>query len=165
MTGWGQPGGGRQLRLGLMAAVVLAATAIVLATGLLAGCSSETSEAPSEKVQAMLTDYFAARNAGDGQAMVKLYATSAILDNYADGGNNVQGAAGVAGYFANVVKSYGMQWAADGEPVQYDRYIIQSMKIGGLPGYGDGTGAEIDIFEIDSNDQIAHQWIVGWIQP
>jgi len=148
-----------------MTAVVLATAAIILTTGLLAGCSSETTEAPSEKVQAMLKDYFAARNAGDGQVMVKLYATNAILDNYADGGNNVQGNVGVSGYFAGIVHDFGMQWAADGEPVQYDRYVIQAVNIGGLPGYGDGTGAEIDIFEIDSNDQIAHQWIVGWIQP
>jgi hypothetical protein len=132
----------------------------IVAAGLLVGCGSETSQEPSTEVQAMLQDRFEFMSAGDTQAVAKCYAANAVLDNYADFGNRVEGATAIADYFGDAVKDFGIQWTAEGDAIQYDRYVIQRVSNSQID--GTGTEAAIHILDVDSNGQIAHEWIVGW---
>lgn len=136
----------------------------VVATGLLAGCGSETSQALSSEVQTMLQDRLEAMSAGDTQAVAECYATNAVLDNYADENKSMQGATAIADYYGGILKDYGMQWVADGELIQYDRYVIQPVSNLALDN-PHATGASVHVLDIDANGQIAHEWIVGWLKP
>jgi hypothetical protein len=143
-------------------AVILgsAAVLILLVGVLLTACGSNTSDQPSQKVQTMLQERWKAMNVGDTAAVAKAYATNAVLDNYADAGRNVQGSTAIADYFAAILKDFRMQWIADGDPIQYDKYVIQRIKNTQLN--GPGTGAGIHVMEVDGNAQIVHEWITGW---
>jgi hypothetical protein len=57
-----------------------------------------------------------------------------------------------------------MQWSADGDSIQYDKYVVQPVKMYGLE-EPSGTGRAVHVMEIDANDQIAHEWIIGWAAP
>jgi len=140
--------------------LTLCAAIAILLGGLLAGCGSNSSQAPSKEVQAMLQDRFEAMNAGDTQAVAKCYATNAALDNYADQ-TNLQGATAIADYFGGMFKDFRMQWEAQGDPLQHDKYVIQRVVISQVD--GTGTGAAVHILEMDSNGQISHEWIVAWV--
>jgi predicted lipoprotein with Yx(FWY)xxD motif len=154
----------RRVRAGFSLAVLIVSAAMLAfaLAGPLAGCSSDSSQAPPQKVQAMLQDRLEAMNAGDTQAVAECYATSASLVNYADGGTNLQGSVAIADYFSGVRKDFGMQWTAEGDPIQYDRYVIQRVTNTQLD--GPGAGATIHVLELDSNNQIVNEWIVGWIK-
>ncbi len=162
-----QRGSGSELRrvrasFSLAILIVSAAVLAFALAGLLAGCSSDSSQAPPQKVQTMLQDRLEAMNAGDTQAVAKCYATNAALVNYADGGTSLEGSAAIADYFGGIAKEFGMQWTAEGDPIQYDRYVIQRVKNTELN--GPGTGASVHMLELDSNNQIVNEWIVGWIK-
>lgn len=167
MTEWGRGSSGTQQTHSRSWALVVVASAVMLALGLgllLAGCSSDTSQAPSEKVQTMLQERWAAMNTGDTKTVAESFATNSVCDNYADGGTNVQGSTAIAAYFEDARTSFDMQWGADGDPIQYDKYVVQPVKMYGLE-EPSGTGRCVHVMEIDANDQIAHEWIVGWVSP
>jgi hypothetical protein len=140
------------------AAVVTVAVLVALAL-LLVACGSSSSQAPSQKVQALLKDHWTAVNSGDSKAIAQAYASNAVLDNYADE-TNVQLGTGIGEYFGGIVKDLRMQWHAQGEPTVYDKYVIQPVTMTQIE--GTGTGAAIHVFEVNSSDQIAHEWIIGW---
>ncbi len=142
-----------------VASVALWLAIAVLAVGLLAGCGSETAQGPSEEIQGLLQDRFEAMNTGNAQAIAQYYATNAVLDNYADG-TNVQGATAIANYFNAIVRDLRMQWKAADEPIQYDKFVLQRVSMSQVD--GPGTGAAFHILDIDANNQIAHEWIIGW---
>ncbi|MCL4466784.1 MAG: hypothetical protein M1389_12300 [Chloroflexi bacterium] len=136
--------------------------AAILAAGLLGGCGSVTTQEPSKEVKAMLQDRLEAMSAADTQAIAKFYAVNAVLDNYIDNNKHLQGQTAIADYITSVVKDFHMQWKAAGDPIQYDKYVVQPVSTWELN--GPGMGAELHIFEIDSSGQIARSWIVGWVQ-
>jgi hypothetical protein len=142
-------------------AVVVVTAAVLLSAAVLAGCGSSTSQAPSQKVLTMLKDLRTAMNAGDAQAVAKFYAANAVMDNYADFGTNVQGSTAIGEYFSGIAKDFSMQWNAAGDPIQYDRYVVE--QITNTQKVGTGTGATLQIYELDTSGQIAHEWIVGWV--
>ena len=149
------------LRSRVVVRVALCIAVAIAAAGLLTGCGS-TSQEPSKEIQAMLQDRFEAMNAADAKAVAQCYATNAVFDNYVSSGSSIQGATAISDFLADAVKDFGMQWNAEGEPVQHDKYVIQRVIVSQLD--GPGTGAAIHILEIDSNGQIAHEWIVGWVK-
>jgi hypothetical protein len=142
---------------------VLAGVLMLATAALVSACGSDSAQAPSQKVETMLKDRIQAMNTGNAAGLAKCYATNAILDNYADGGKNVQLNTAIADYFSGISKDYGMQWTAEGDPIQYDRYVVQRIKNTQLNG-GTGKGFSVHVLELDSNDQIAHEWIIGWAQ-
>jgi hypothetical protein len=155
-----------KVRVGPRRAVftVVVSALVVVSLGLLSACSSNTSQAPSEKVQTMLQERWVAMNTGDTKTVAKAFATNSVCDNYADGGANTQGSEAIAAYFEDARTGFGMQWGADGDPIQYDKYVVQPVEIYGLE-EPSGTGRCVHVMEIDANDQIVHEWIVGWVAP
>jgi hypothetical protein len=149
-------------RRALIAVVAVSALAL-LSAAVLSGCESSTSQAPSQKVLTMLKDLRTAMNAGDAQAVAKFYAANAVMDNYADGGANVQGSTAISEYLSGIATDFSMQWNAAGDPVQYDRYVVE--QVANTQKVGTGTGATLQVYELDPSGQIAHEWIVGWVNP
>jgi hypothetical protein len=136
------------------------AVALVVALALLlVACGSSSIQAPSQKVQALLEDHWSAMNSGDAKTIAQVYTSNAVLDNYGDD-SHIQLSAGIGDYISGIVKDYGMQWHPEGEPTQYDRYVVQPVTMSQINGIG--TGAALHVFELDSSDQIAHEWIIGW---
>jgi len=50
---------------------------------------------------------------------------------------------------------------AEGTPIQFDRYVAEPVSF--YPAEGSGTGAGMLVFEFNKDNEITHQWVVGWV--
>lgn len=128
----------------------VAAPTTVVITGL--ASLAETKE--------IIRDTIRAINTGDTESLRKLYAANGWVENDADD-TNIQGSVGIAEYWMAMRDQLGVQIELDGDPIPYDRYVIQRVRYV-LPDASEPR-AGIHAYQIDTNGQIAHEWIIGWV--
>ena len=119
-----------------------------------------TSLASLDETKDLIREFIGAINANQTTAVGKLYATNGWLDNAFDG-TSIQGSTAVANYWREAHDRLGLRLETAGDPVPYDRYIAQPVRYL-LPNEA-GAGTGVFVFQIDTNGQIAHVWITGWM--
>ncbi len=119
-----------------------------------------TSLASLDQTKAVLRDLIQAINANDTAAVGKFYATNGSLENSADQ-TNIQGSVRIANYWRDSHERLGLRIEPEGDPIPYDRYIAQRVRYLLPNDLGARTG--IQVYQIDTNGQIAREWVVGWV--
>jgi hypothetical protein len=119
-----------------------------------------TSLASLDQTKAVLRNLIQAINANDTAAVGTFYATNGSLENSADQ-TNVQGSVRIADYWRDAHERLGLRIEPEGDPIPYDRYIAQRVRYS-LPNDSRArTG--IQVYQIDTNGQIAREWVAGWV--
>lgn len=119
-----------------------------------------TAFASLDETKALLRDLIAAINAGETEAVRKFYLTNGWLDNESDQ-TNLQGSVGIANYWREAHDKLGIQIRLEGDPIPYDRYIVQRVTYVLPNESAERTG--IHTYQINADGQIAHEWILGWV--
>ena len=146
--------------LRLMALIAVAAVVAALGAGLLVGCGSD--QMPSEEVMSVLEGRMAAMNAGDGKAAAAFYAANGIMEELdLDPPLVTTGRTAIGDRLEELVDVWGLRMRAEGTPSQFDRYVAEPVSF--YPAEGSGTGAGMLVFEINKDGEIAHQWVIGWV--
>lgn len=119
-----------------------------------------TSLVSLDETRDLIHDLIDAINANDISALGNLYATNGWVENDV-GKASIQGSVGIVNYWRNAHDQLGLRVETAGDPIPYDRYIAQPIRYS-LPNEGEpSTG--VFVFQIDTNGQIAHHWIMGWV--
>jgi hypothetical protein len=120
-----------------------------------------TSLASLDETKTLIQDLARAIDDGDPAKVEKFYAPNGWLENDADK-TAIQGSMGIAEHWREVHESLGLRIELEGDPIPYDRYVAQRVKY--VLTDGGQTRSGIQVFQIDGYGQVAHQWLVGWVE-
>lgn len=119
-----------------------------------------TSFVSLNETKELVHDLLDAINADDTLAVGKFYATNGWLENDV-GDIKIQGSVGIANYWRDAYDRLRFQVEPEGDPIPYDRYIAQPVRYL-LPNEVEARTGVL-VFQIDTNGQVARQWIIGWV--
>jgi hypothetical protein len=115
---------------------------------------------PSDAVIAVLEGRIAAMNRGDGVAAAAFYVEDGVLEETDMNPDLVtRGRENLAVRFADLY-GMGLRLAPAGAPIAYDRYVAEPTRF--HRGNPPGRGAGMLVFEVDAQNHLAYQWMIGW---
>lgn len=123
--------------------------------------SADQFNLPSAEVVAALEGRIAAMNRGDGVAAAAFYAPDGVLEETDMTPHLVtRGRDELATRFADLY-SMGLRLEPAGAPIANDKYVVEPTRFYNLD-TPPGRGAGMLVFEVNDQDQLAYQWMVGW---
>jgi hypothetical protein len=120
-----------------------------------------TSIVSLEETKTLIRNLARAIDEGDPAKVEKFYAPNGWLENDADK-TAIQGSTGIAEHWRKVHESLGLRIELEGDPIPYDRYVAQRVKY--VLADGGQTKTGIQVYQIDAYGQVAHQWVMGWVE-
>jgi hypothetical protein len=123
--------------------------------------ATQRARRPSDAVMAVLEGRIAAMNRGEGEAAAAYYAASGVLEETdLDPDLVTRGREAIATRLGDLY-DMGLRLKPAGAPIQYDIYVAEPVKF--INANGPGKGAGMLVFEFNPRNEIAYQWVIGWV--
>lgn len=122
--------------------------------------TGEGARLPSDAVIAALEGRIVAMNRGDGEAAASFYAEDGMLEETDLSPHLItRGRAWLADRL-DALYDMGLRLAPAGAPIANGRYVAEPTRFyhGTMP----RRGAAMLVFEIDAQNKLAYQWMIGW---